>query len=95
MKNTVRQHLNRKYLAPELRTSDDTDEIDLLLDGKIVKLDIEELQDVLGGINRLGINTLLVQQGCDGFYYVKVDSQTVRHQMNMRLADEIINKEDK
>ena len=78
MKNTVKQHLNKRYIAPELRVCEEKDEIDLLLEGKIISLDFEELQDIIGNINKLNINTLLIQKS-GWLYYVKVDDATVKN----------------
>ena len=87
MKNTIKQHLNKRYIAPELRVCEEKDEIDLLLEGKIISLDFEELQDIISNINRLNINTLLVQKS-GWLYYVKVDDKTVKE--SERLKNEKI-----
>jgi predicted Zn-ribbon and HTH transcriptional regulator len=79
MKNTVKQHLNKRYIAPECRVNEEKDEIDLLLEGKLICLDFEELQDIIGNINKLNINTLLIQKS-GWLYYVKVDELTIKAQ---------------
>lgn len=93
MKNTVKQHLNKKYIAPELRVCEEKDEIDLLLEGKIISLDFEELQDIIGNINKLNINTLLIQKS-GWLYYVKVDDETTKkyvRQNDIKLNINLIN----
>ena len=43
-----------------------------------MKVDFEELQDIIGNINKLNINTLLIQKS-GWLYYVKVDDATVKN----------------
>lgn len=80
---TVKQHLNKRYIAPELRDNE-LDEIDLLLCGETLCVEIEQLNDIINGINKLDINTLMIQKS-DEFYYIKVDELTM-NKMRRKLV---------
>lgn len=63
-------------------------EVERLLKGEIIKVDEEELKDILRKMTKLNINTLSIQKS-GWLYYIKVDELTIKAHVE-RLNNEQI-----